>query len=100
MAVLNRIAETLRGVGAFVDDKLHVAVAFMHGARPAPHGNSTQAIQFHIAKPALRDVLADGGFAETLVWQGVELAGTPVGTITIGELSSTNFPWCHSIHSL
>src|ERR1700722_2807093 len=83
----------LAGIRALIDDELHATVALMHRGRPVIGGHSPQTIQPDIAEMSLVDMIACDRFAEALVRQRVELAGTGIDTIAVGEFGTLDFPF-------
>jgi len=82
--------------GALVDDRKRLAVAHMDRSGPAEDARQAQPVELHIAMVTLVDLDADDGAAMAVRRQGIELAGTAIGTVAVGKFASMQGPiGCH-----
>src|SRR5215469_1019339 len=83
---------TLVGRGTFLDDELHLPVAFVHGTRPRLHDRRTEAVEPDVPVPTFVDLPRDHSFTIAQGRQRVKLARTPITTVTVRELAALNLP--------
>jgi hypothetical protein len=84
----------LRGVGPFVDDQLHGAVALVDRSGKYRQQHRPQAVEPNIAKIPFFDLNTGQGPAITVGRQSVELTRASVGAIAVVELRAFDDPFC------
>src|SRR5579885_1271087 len=78
-----------------VEDRLHLALALVHGPRP-PHGEGhVEPVEARRPETAPVDPEEADGPAMAVRRQRVELARATVGAVAVAELEAVNFPIDH-----
>jgi hypothetical protein len=85
----------LRGVGALVDDRLHLAVALVNRTRPRVEQGDAQPVQCYVAEMPLLDPHDLEAAAVAVGRQGFELARTAVVAVAAAELDALDVPVDH-----
>ena len=84
----------LRGIGPFVDDQLHGAVALVERSGSCRQHRRPQAVEPNVAEIPFFDLNAEHAPAITVGRQVLELTGASVRAIAVGELRAFDDPFC------